>query len=289
MTAPDPLNTLVRDVTDVTDAVSRARLAGERMDQLGRLVDQLSSLRQDAILEMVTGGMSQAQAARALGLTRARVSQILSSGAPQERAFLGTRSLTVAIGGKLEGGRRDGIDQPVVSAEAMAAYEVLADTARAVGLDATCEIVPPPGLVDLARPDLVVLTAPRLLPMVGQVLGADPSYGFAQDDQGWYLIDKVDGGVHRPPRDTTGEPADYAYLGRLPRPDGKGTFLYLAGVHAMGTLGAATFLADNLQMLWREHRQRRFSMLLTCTYDRMTRRIQSVDPLAPARRHEVQP
>lgn len=288
MAARDPMKALVRDVAAETDPAKRARLASERMDQLGQVIDELSSLRQDSVLELVNAGMKPAAIARTLGITRSRVTQILSSGAPQERAFFGTRAITVAIGGKLEGSRSDGAEQPVVSAEAMAAYELLADAARSVGLDVTAEVVPPPGLVDLARPDLVVLTSPRLLPIVGQVLGADPAYGFDHDDQGWYLVDKINHVAHRPPRDTTGDPVDYAYLGRLPRPDGRGTFLYLAGVHAMGTLGAATYLADNLATLWREHRQRRFSMLLTSTYDPKSRRIISVEPLEAAHRHEAQ-
>ena len=41
-----------------------------------------------------------------------------------------------------------------------------------------------------------------------------------------------------------GEPVDYGYIGRLPRPDGRGTFLYLAGIHAMGTLGVTQYLED---------------------------------------------
>ena len=40
-------------------------------------------------------------------------------------------------------------------------------------------------------------------------------------------------------------------MGRLPRPDGKGTFLYLAGLHAPGTLGAASYVVNNLADLGR--------------------------------------
>ena len=34
-----------------------------------------------------------------------------------------------------------------------------------------------------------------------------------------------------------GEMCDFGYLGRLPRPDGRGTFLYIGGIHAAGTSG----------------------------------------------------
>lgn len=286
MSTPDPLDALVSAVAEAPDAVARARLAGQNMDRLGQVVTQLSSLRQASIQELVDQGMSHAAIGRELGLTRARVSQLLSAGVPPERAFLGTGPLTVAVGGKWEGGRHDGAKQPVVSAQAMAAYELLADAARALGTDSTVDVVPPPGLVDLNRINLVVLTSPRLLPLVGQVLGADPAFGFEQDAQSWYLVDKTSGNVHRPPRDSTGEPVDYAYVGRLPRPDSKGTFLYLAGVHAMGTLGAAAYLVDNLTELWRAHRTRRFSLLLAVRYDPEKLTLTNIEPLAGPHQHE---
>jgi 8-oxo-dGTP pyrophosphatase MutT (NUDIX family) len=72
----------------------------------------------------------------------------------------------------------------VISQEAFSAYEVLADLARSVGLDATFEVVPPPGLVHLNRPNLVVLTNPRLLPFLSQILEADPHLRYLHDDDG---------------------------------------------------------------------------------------------------------
>ena len=78
-------------------------------------------------------------------------------------------------------------------------------------------------------------------------MGADTHLGYAVDDNGWYLVDKSASIEYRSPMDS-GKPVDYAYVGRLSRPDGKGTFLYLAGTHAPGTLAAAHFVVDNLQM-----------------------------------------
>ena len=50
---------------------------------------------------------------------------------------------------------------------------------------------------------------------------ADPHLGYAHDDYGWYLIDKTTGTEYRSPIHD-GDATDYAYIGRLPRPDGKG-------------------------------------------------------------------
>jgi hypothetical protein len=60
---------------------------------------------------------------------------------------------------------------------------------------------------------------------------------------------------------------DYGYIGRLPKPDGSGTFLYLAGIHAQGTLGAAKYVADDLLTLYRQMKTRRFSAVVSCAYD----------------------
>jgi hypothetical protein len=53
---------------------------------------------------------------------------------------------------KQEANRQDPGD--MVSVESFTAYEILAEAARAVGLEAAYEVVPPPGLVHLNRPNL---------------------------------------------------------------------------------------------------------------------------------------
>jgi hypothetical protein len=65
--------------------------------------------------------------------------------------------------------------------------------------------------------------------------------------------------------------ADYGYIGRLPKPDGNGTFLYLAGIHSQGTLGAAKYVADNLLSMYRLTKTRRFSTVVSCSYNPQTR------------------
>jgi hypothetical protein len=107
---------------------------------------------------------------------------------------------------------------------------------------------------------------PRLLPFLAQVMEADRHLGFLDDEHGWSLVDKNTGTKYQSPIDS-GDAGDYAYLGRLPRPDGAGTFLYLAGIHAPGNLGAAQHIADNIAELHRELKTRRFSVLISCQFD----------------------
>lgn len=118
-------------------------------------------------------------------------------------------------------------------------------------------------------------------------MGADPHIRYLFDEaSGWYLADQTTGVEYRAPEDRP-EPYDFGYIGRLPRPDGKGTFLYLAGTHAPGTLAAAKYLADNMSDLYKELKVRRFSTVVKCVYKLgKTRTITSIDRVAPLYKHE---
>ncbi|SBW21053.1 hypothetical protein FDG2_1877 [Candidatus Protofrankia californiensis] len=272
-----------RSLADVEDPVQRVRQANALIDQHQVAISELSRLRREALDELLSRGMTQTQIAELAGMTRSRVGQLLSSGPRPERGFLGSGPLIMALGGKHEAGKDK--PGPVVSAESLAAYERLAGLARTMGLQATYEVVPPPGFVTLNRTNLIVLCGPRLSPLVAQVLESDISLGFDHDADGWYLANHETGALHRSPLDS-GDNGDIAYLGRLPRPDGRGTFLYMAGIHAVGTAGAAHYVENNLPELFRETRTRRFSTLIACRFDPDSHQIISSERIAPIYRHE---
>ncbi|MFK0189801.1 sigma-70 family RNA polymerase sigma factor [Kitasatospora sp. NPDC090308] len=265
----------------MVDPVERARQAGVLIDEHQASILELSRMRREALEELLSAGMTQVQIAGKIGMTRARVGQLLSSGPRPERIFLGTGEITVALGGKREAEK----PKLVVSAEMLAGCERISEIARSLNLKSQSEVVPPPGMVNLNRPNLIVLGSPRILPFVGQVLEADESLGFENGKDGWYLVDRAAGVEFHSPVNK-GESADYAYIGRLPRPDGRGTFLYLAGIHGPGTLGATHFLGSQLERLYREVKTRRFSLLVKCVVDPGSGRLQSVDQVTPLYKHE---
>jgi hypothetical protein len=266
-------------LSELPSAEKRAQRAHQLVGYLQEAGAEVSRIRREALEQLVHDGSKQHELAALLGVTRARVGQLLTSGPRAERALLGTSALTVAVGGKWEAGKTQ--PSAVISAESLAAYHLIADAAATYNLAADYEVVPPPGMVALNRPDLIVLGSPRLLPLVGQVLEADSHLGFAASASGvWHLVEHDTGTLYRSPSDRN-EPADYGYIGRLPRPDGRGTFLYAAGIHAMGTLGAAHYLTGHIEELYQQVKQRRWSTLIECRYDADTRTIESTDRLTP--------
>ena len=269
----------------VSDPQERAITAHEPIEEYQEATADLSRIRREAIEELLQDGMTQTQVADLLGMSRSRISQSLSAGSRPERAFLASGNLvTVAIGGKQEAGRSD--PGEMVSAEAFAAYEAIADLGRTLGVDAKYEVVPPPGLVRLNRAGLIVLAGPRVLPFLDQVMEADPNLRFVVDDQGWHLVDETAGKTFRPPA-SRDEGVDFGDIGRLPRPDGKGTFLWIAGTHSQGTLGAATYLTTHLAELYKELRTRRFSMVVERQFAPGARQeILGVERATPIYRHE---
>ncbi len=271
-----------RQLAAIADPVARVRAATSAMAGHKDAIDDIAELRRKAMIEAHAAGTSPTELARAAKLTTARVSQILKTNPKPGRPFLGASStLTIAVAGKVQTDRPD--PQPVVAQDDLIAYERLAELARTCGLETEYEVIRPPGLVDLNRDGLVVICGPRMSPIVAQVLAGDQVLAFEKDDRGWYLTDKISGEMYRSPMDS-GEHRDVAYLGRLPRPDGRGLFLYIAGIHSAGSAGAVHYLTENLGELYRELKLNRFSVLIESTHDADTREITESHRLTPVRR-----
>lgn len=254
----------VEMVIAIPDAAERSRRASRAIDDLNATVNELSRVRREALEELIQGGKTQAEVGKLLGISRARVGQLLKQGPPPERAFLGVGKLMVVMAGKLEAGRPD--PQPVIAAEDLAAFSRLRELAEHLGLGASYESVASGGFVKLNRDNLVVFVGPRHAPNVREVLESDEVLAFDKDERGWFLLDRKSGETYRSGMDN-GEASDIAYLARLPRPDGKGTFLYAAGIHALGESGVIHFLEGNLPELYRDVKTKRFSALIECRYD----------------------
>ncbi|WP_431679283.1 sigma factor-like helix-turn-helix DNA-binding protein [Kitasatospora sp. KL5] len=274
-------------VAGIAPPVDRAKAAIDLMaDYQGRVVE-LSRIRREAIEEASASGMTQAEIAALLGVSRGRVGQLAAAGPPPERAFFGVGPVTIPVAGKYEASKTpDQNPSEVVTREDLKNFEHLRKLMAGMKLEADYEVIPPTGIVNLNREHLVVICGPRLSPIIAQVLEGDDYLRFRKDTA-WHLVDLKTNTEFRSPLDTDGTAGDVGYLARLPRLDGKGTFLYIAGIHAIGANGVVHYLENHLADLYREVKTRRFSTLISCRYDPETLDVLESTRVTPIYRHEA--
>ena len=99
------------------------------------------------------------------------------------------------------------------------------------------------------------------------LMSQDPRLGMTIADGGrWYIVDKVTGERFASPMDDhESRRADVAYLARHVR-DGQ-VVTHIAGVHALGSVGAAHYLTEHLAELYAAHPDESFSMAVTAEFD----------------------
>ena len=273
----------LENVRATKDPLTRVKLATDALAAYQDAVAELGNIRKTAIQQLRDQGLSLTEIAEQAGLSRGRLSQLGLSKPTPERALLSTgTSVTVCVPVEYAP-YPGGSGRTVIHQDDVDFTESIKALAARLGLTASSETVGPGDFIDLNREGLVVTCGPRQSPWLEQILSADSSYGFGRDEQGWYLTNKETGAIHRSPGDT-GQPGDYGYLGVLPRPDGRGTWLYAAGIHAAGSRGVAQYLSDNINDLYRSTKGFLWSTLVSCTYDSASRAITSTSLLEPIRR-----
>ena len=266
-------------IAQISDPIELIKAATARLNEAQQEVTDLGRLRRRKIQELSEAGMSYAQIAEAAGLSRARIHQVRHSGPPVEGYFFGGGSIIVATPLK-----QDAIQaRPVVAVEDVAAAQRLGELAQALGLGFQSEHVQPDGSIDLNRDGLVVISGPRISPAVASVLAQDDDLRFERAPDGpWTLRDVRTGATYRSGWDNDPpEQFDFAYLGRLPRPDGAGTVLVFTGIHPPGSLGVVKLLTTKLSDLYERVKDRRFSVIVRTAYDKVTHEPGAVELVTP--------
>lgn len=266
-------------IAQIADPVELLKAATARLSQAQQEVTDLARLRRRKIQDLHDQGMSYSQIAEAAGLSRGRIHQVRHAGPPPEGYFFGSGGMTVATPLK-----QDVIQgRPVVAVEDVSASQRLGELAQSLGLAFHAEHLGTDGAIDLNRPNLVVISGPRISEAVAAVLAQDPDIQFERSPDGpWTLRDRRTGAVYRSGwDDQPPQPYDFAYLGRLPRPDGQGSLLVFTGIHPPGSLGVVQLLTTRLGELYDAVKDRRFSAIVRVDYDRDTREPTSVDLVTP--------
>ena len=270
-------------IAQITDPYELLRAATGRLGDAQQEVTELARLRRRVIQDLHAQGLSYAQIAEAAGLSRGRIHQIRHTGPAPEGAFLGTGAVTIVTPLR----RDTATSRQLVALDDVTAGKRIEDLARAFGLAVGSEHVSASGDIDLNRDGLIVICGPRMSDAMARAYDTDPVIRWEHDEHGWALHDTQTGTAYRSGSDASpARPEDVAYLGRLARPDGKGSFLAIAGIHPQGSLGVAHLLATDISVLWGQAADGRFSTVVAAAYDPATHEPVTTNLASPLYRHD---
>jgi transcriptional regulator with XRE-family HTH domain len=250
------------DLRDIADPAKRARQATQVITDLDEASGAASQIRLGAIRELQDLGMTQTQIAEATGMSRPRISQLIRTGPPPWRALFAAdprEPVTVAVVQKQSADSGRG----ALAMPTQEALDALKDAANgALKIKLCREAIPAPGIIDLNRSNLAVLVGPRISALVVQAISADPVIKWQCDRIGnWFMTDTKTGLEYHSDFDKGRDEAAlksracFAHIGRIRRPDGQGTFLYIGGAHATGTAGGVKYLLEDGEQIYDEVRR----------------------------------
>lgn len=244
------------------DPIRRGRRATELLALYQQRSTELARLRREALEEAHRDlGLPYSQIATSLGITKGRVTQIRSTAPAAARALFGVGPVTVVTPYRYRVTDRE---RPLIAAEDVAG----ADAAKRLleffdFVTRSAQIGPDDA--ELPSGDLFIICGPKSSPAVTSLVDTDPRLTIANDDEGWFVEDRQTQARHRSPSDTTGESADVAYVAR--RVEGNRTITHVAGLHAIGSLGAVEYLTANAAELYSASAGKDFSLLVESGYD----------------------
>jgi transcriptional regulator with XRE-family HTH domain len=262
------------------DPVRQARLAGELISLYQQRSVELARLRREAINRAAEQkGISFSAIAAQLGLTRGRISQIRQTAPPAERALFGVGPVTVAV--PLRQVPRRAL--PVISSEDSQAAERLTQLLTDLAFQVHQFRIPPDGRWQPTG-DTVAICGPKSSTVTEEAIRSDPFLTFEPDAQGRWAIRERDGSrVYVSPMDEGDDVwADVAYVGRLAYR--KQELLVIAGIHALGSVGAIEYLSRELPEVYAAAGTRRFSMVVRSQHE--GEQVVGSELVCPPRAHE---
>jgi hypothetical protein len=238
---------------------------------------ELARLRREGIRRLQEEeGLSYAAVAAEFGLSKGRIGQITQSAPPAERALFGVGPVSVAVPLR-SGGQRA---LPVLASEDLLAYERLTAYLRDLMFQVEQVRIPVDGGWT-PRGDVVAICGPKSSPVTAAALAADPLLDYRESGGRWAIVDRATGQEFRSPLDDGATGRDIAYVGRLPIPGG--SLLLVAGVHALGSVGAVDWLVRHAAELYRQVGEGPFSLVTASRHD--GERVVASEALCPARSH----
>lgn len=261
------------------DPLVQARHATELIALYQQRSVELARLRKQAIERAVRDtGMSFTAVAQSVGLSKGRVTQIRQSAPPPERALFGIGPVTVAIPLRAVAARPLG----VIASEDSLSAERLTGYLTGLQFQVSHYQIPVDGLWT-PPVDAVAICGPKSSPVTAEAIESDPVLSFGPDESGvWALRERSTGQLLRSPMDAGDGTTDVAYVGRLAYRDQ--TLFVIAGVHALGSLGAVHYLTGNAADLFDQVGTGRFSFVVKTRFDGLEPVAQQL--VGPVRRHD---
>lgn len=279
----DPADDQFDRVRNEQDPLRQALMAGELIALYQQRGIELARLRREAINRVsAERGLTFTAIAAELGLTRGRITQIRQTAPAPERALFGVGPVTVAIPERLVPGRA----LPVISTEDARAAEMLEQLLISLNFQVERFRIPPGGDWN-PRGDVIAICGPKSSPVTATAIESDPVLGFdAERTEKWSIRERDGSRVYESPMDDPAFPtwSDVAYIGRLALPGSRGQMVVVAGVHALGSVGAIDYLARHLPEIYAEVGTRRWSMVVASEHDGDT--VTRSEALCRPRTHE---
>lgn len=242
------------------DAVKQARDATSLLNLYQQRGYELARLRREAINRAAQeSGATYADLAKLVGISKARVTQLRQSGPPSERGFFGVGPIDVAVPIREIPGRPAG----GVAAEDAEAQRIVTELLTRLSFDVRLVTVPS-GRPSQAARDAVVISGPKSSPTSAELIDQDPHLEFAEWRGKWYIAERESDTIFSSPLDQGVEGSDIAYVSR--RANSGHTTVLIAGVHALGSVGAANYLAENLPEIHQKVGSADFSLVISSSF-----------------------
>jgi hypothetical protein len=249
------------------DPLRQAQRATELLALYQQRGVELARLRREAINRAADElNLSYTAVAARIGLSKGRITQIRQSAPPAERAFFGVGPLTVAVPLRQMPERPTG----VIAREDSAAADRLISLLTLLQFQVEQFHIPTDGEWTPPRETLAIC-GPKSSRVTAEAIDSDPHLTYGPDTRRrWAIRDKATGKQLRSPMDAGATEEDIAYIGRLAYK--RQTLFVIAGVHALGSLGAVDYLVDNVAELYETVGTQRFSMVVRSAFegDRVT-------------------
>jgi hypothetical protein len=248
------------------EPVRRAQRATELLTIYQQRATELARLRKAAIEEAHhERGMSYTELATALGITKGRVTQIRSSAPGPERAFFGVGPVSIGIPYRYQTTDRE---RPLIAAEDAQTGEELEHLLGTMALAVTRYQIEP-DRTELPKGDGIVVCGPKSAPVGADLLAKDPALRMIKDDGRWWIEHQGTGErFGSPTDDEKPRDVDTAYVAR--HVEGDRVLVHIAGIHAIGSLGATHYLTTHLAELFAQAGNESMSLAVRASYDGLT-------------------